>query len=117
MKGKSAEHNILTIVKSNEIEEFGATFPDRKEELLRLKENYDKLLAKLNLIWEDLKLKKPKNITPEEKKKYAKAVFEVCSRDGLKSFTGLYFGLYDGKVSSVEEYMLNYDDKALYKIL
>ncbi len=117
LKGKSAEHNILTIVKSNEIEEFGATFPDRKEELLRLKENYDKLLAKLNLIWEDLKLKKPKNITPEEKKKYAKAVFEVCSRDGLKSFTGLYFGLYDGKVSSVEEYMLNYDDKALYKIL
>lgn len=117
LKGKSAEHNILTIVKSNEIEEFGATFPDRKEELLRLKENYDNLVNKLTLMWDELKLMKPKNIMPEEKKKFAKAVFDVCGKNNLKGFTSLYFALYDGKVASVNEYMMEYDDKVLYKIL
>jgi hypothetical protein len=35
----------------------------------------------------------------------------------LKQFTGLYFGLVDGKVSSVEEFIVNYDEKLLYKML
>ncbi len=117
LKGKSAEHNILTIVKSNEIEEFASTFPDRKEELYKLKENYDKLIVNLNLVWDELKLRKPKNIMPSEKKKFAEAVFEVCNKHDLKSFTGLYFGLGDGKVASIEEYMVKYDDKILYKML
>ena len=117
LKGKTAEHNIMTIVKTNEIEEFAATFPDRKDELVKLKENYDALVAKLNSVWNELQAFRPKNITPQEKKKYATAVFEVCGENDVKNFTGLYFGLADGKVSSVEEFVANYDDKALYKIL
>lgn len=117
LKGKSAEHNILTIVKSNEIEEFGATFPERKAELYKLKENYDKLIGKLNGVWVELETKKPKNIMPAEKKKFAQAVFEVCAKHDVKHFTGLYFGLGDGKITSIEDYMFNYDDKALYKML
>ena len=38
LKGKTAEHNIMTIVKANEIEEFMNTFPERKDELLRVEE-------------------------------------------------------------------------------
>ncbi len=117
LKGKTAEHNIITIVKSNEIEEFASTFPERKDELFRLKENYDLLIEKLNNVWVELSARKPKNITKEEKKKYATAVFEVCGKYDLKQFTGLYFGLVDGKVSSVEDFVLNYDDKLLYKML
>ena len=117
LKGKTAEHNIITIVKSNEIEEFASTFPERKDELLRLKENYDKLTEKLNNVWFELSTRKPKNITREEKKRYAMDVFEVCGKYDLKQFTGLYFGLVDGKVSSVEEFIVNYDDKLLYKML
>lgn len=117
LKGKSAEHNIITIVKSNEIEEFGSTFPERKEELYKLKANYDILLEKLQVTWEELKLRKPKNIMPSEKKKYAAAVFEVCAKYDLKPFTGLYFGLNDGKVESVESFLMDYDDKLLYKML
>lgn len=117
LKGKTAEHNIMTIVKTNEIEEFAATFPDRKDELVKLKENYDALVAKLNYVWDELQAFRPKNITPQEKKKYATAVFEVCGKNDVKNFTGLYFGLADGKVSSVEDFIVNYDDKALYKIL
>ena len=70
LKGKTAEHNILTIIKTNEIEEFGATFPERKEELNRLKEGYDALIAKLNGVWDELQLRRPKNITKEEQKKF-----------------------------------------------
>ncbi len=117
LKNRTSEHAIMIIVKSNEIEEFGATFPERKEELYQLKENYDKLIDTLNSVWGELSTRKPKNIMPEEKKKFAQAVFEVCGKHNLKNFTGLYFGLADGKVKSVEDFMFNYDDKVLYKIL
>lgn len=117
LKGKTAEHNILTIVKTNEIEEFASTFPERKEELYKLKENYDNLTETLNVTWEVLKLDKPKNITPAEKKRYAMRVFEVCKNAELKPFTGLYFGLAEGKIASVEDFMFKYDDKLLYKML
>lgn len=117
LKGKTAEHNIIAIVKTNEIEEFAATFPDRKDELYKLKENYDKLVVHLVEAWDELKDRKPKNITPAEKKKYAQAVFEVCAKRNIKNFTGLYFGLNDGKISSVEDFIFNYDDKTLYKML
>lgn len=117
LKGKTSEHNIIAIVKTNEIEEFAATFPDRKAELYKLKENYDKLVANLTGVWEVLQAQKPKNITPQEKKRYAQAVFETCGKYNVKNFTGLYFGLADGKIASVEDFIVNYDDKALYKML
>ncbi len=117
LKGKTAEHNILTIVKTNEIEEFAATFPERREELFKLKENYDLLVAKLNMVWDELKVRRPKNITKEEQKKYASAVFEVCKTHDVENFTGLYFGLAQYKIPSVEDFLFNYDDKLLYKIL
>ena len=117
LKGKTAEHNILTIVKTNEIEEFASTFPERREELYKLKENYDKLTAKLNMVWDELKVRRAKNISKEEQKKYAIAVFEVCKAYEVENFTGLYFGLGQYKVASVEDFLLNYDDKLLYKIL
>jgi hypothetical protein len=88
LKGKSAEHNILTIVKTNEIEEFATTFPERKEELY--KSYYDLLNVKLNMVWDELKLHKPKNIQPSEKR-FAGVVFEICKKYEINNFTGLYF--------------------------
>lgn len=117
LKGKSAEHNIIEIIVSNEIEEFGAVFPERKEEVFRLKDNYDKLIRKLEIIWDELKLLRPKNITSNEKKRYAQAVFDICGRESLKHFSGLFFKLNEGKVLDVETYLSNYDKKNLYKML
>ena len=117
LKNRTAEYAIMYVIKANEIEEFASTFPERKNELYKLKTNYDALVAKLNSVWDELKTLRPKNITPQEKKKYAQAVFEVCDKIEVKNFTGLFFGLNDGKVSSIEEFVANYDDKALYKIL
>ena len=117
LKGKTGEHNILSIVKSNEIEEFVSIFPDRKDELYRLKKNYDLLVEKLNTIWSELLILKPKNITKEEKKRYAMEVFSITRKYELKQFSGLYFGLVDGKIKSVEDFVAQYDDKILYALL
>jgi hypothetical protein len=38
-----------------------------KEELYKLKVNYDLLNVKLNMVWDELKLHKPKNIQPSER--------------------------------------------------
>lgn len=117
LKSKTAEHNIIGVVKTNEVDEFASTFPERREELYALKENYDKLVVRLEEGWEELKTRKPKNITPKEKKKFAMAVFEVTERLDIKTFTGLYFGLNDGKVETVKEYIFNFDNKKLYHML
>lgn len=118
LKSKTAAHHILTIVKTNEIEEYGATFPDRKDEIDKLKESYDTLVMNLSNIWETLQEHKPKNITPKEQKKFAMKVFELAGKDNLvKSFSGLFFALKDGKATSVKEYMHEYDNKRLYEIL
>lgn len=117
LKSKTANYNIMNVIKSNEIEEFSVTFPEKKEEILRLYNNYNALVAKLEEIWEELKLRVPNNITPQENKKYAEAVFEVCGKHDLKQFSGLYFSLKDNKVDSVKDFMLEYDNRKLYKML
>jgi hypothetical protein len=117
LKNKTAEHNIMEIIVTNEVEEFAAVFPERKKEVFKLKENYDNLLNILVEAWDELKPLRPKNITPNEKKKFAQSVFDVCSRKNLKDFSGLFFGLNDGKISDVRTYLSNYDKKKLYKML
>jgi len=117
LKSKTSEHAIMGVVKTNEIDEFAATFPDRKEEIEGLKDNYDALILKLENGWNILKEKKPKNITPKESKKFAMAVFEVTKELGLEKFHGMFFALKDGKVDNVKEFMFNYDNKTLYRML
>ena len=117
LKGKTAEHNIMTIVKTNEIEEFASTFPGRKEELYRLKEAYDELVSKLESIWSELDEIRPSDASSDERKRFAMSLMETTAKHDLRMFTGMYFGLVDGKVESIKEYMLNYDDKSLYKML
>lgn len=117
LKSKTSEHAIMDVVKTNEIEEFAATFPERREEIFKLHEGYTKLISDLEGVWDVLKDKRPKNITPKEKKRYAMEVFKEIDSRGLKEFSGLYFGLNDGKVESVKEFMMKYDNKRLYKSL
>lgn len=117
LKSKTSLHNILDVVKSNEIEEFSSTFPERKEEIFELKKGYDELLSRLEDGWEELKNRLPKNITKEENKKYAVAVFEVCEKFKVKTFTGLYFGLKDRKIESVKEFLFEFNNRQLYQML
>jgi hypothetical protein len=117
LKSKTSEHAIMDVVKTNEIDEFIATFPERKEEIEGLHTNYVKLVNVLEDAWDSLKDKRPKNITPKEKKKFAMAVFELIGKKGLKDYSGMFFGMNDGKIETVQEYMMKYDNKKLYKAL
>lgn len=117
LKSKTSEHAIMGVVKTNEIDEFGTTFPDRKEEIEKLKRNYDKLTDKLSNAWGEIKTHLPKNITKGEQKQFALRVFEISDKYNVKMFNGLFFNLKDGKVNSINEFLLNYDNKKLYNIL
>ena len=116
LKGKSEFHHIMAIVKTNEVDEFIATFAEREEEVRGLKVKYDELVLDLHAGWEELKGHKPKNQTPQERKKYATKVFEVADSRAMKGFTGLYFGLMDNKVESIEDYLMGMDNKRLYSL-
>jgi len=117
LKSKTSEHAIMDVVKTNEIDEFIATFPERKDEIERLHTNYVKLVDVLEDAWNVLKESKPKNIMPAEKKKFAMAVFDYIGKNDLKDYSGMFFGMNDGKIESVQEYMMKYDNKKLYKAL
>lgn len=117
LKGKMANHHIMGIIKTNECDEFIATFKEREEEIRELESGYQNLLNNLSNCWDELLTVRPKNITPKEKKKFAMNVFDVVNKYDVKQFSGLFFGLNDGKVESIGEYMMNYDDKKLYHLL
>lgn len=117
LKGKSAFHHILDIIKANEVDEFVATFVERKDEILMLKANHDNLLTRLELTWTELQSHLPKNITPAEKKRFAEAVFVLSKKNDVMNFTGCFFGLRDSKVKSIREFVVGFDNRKLYSIL
>lgn len=117
LKSKTSEHAIMEVVKTNEIEEFAATFPDRRAEITKLKEGYDALIIKLEGVWGELKAFKPKNITKEEQKKFAMKVFEIGKANDVDKFSNMFFGLGRGTVGSVSEFLKEYDNKTLYNTI
>lgn len=117
LKSKTAEHHIVEIIKTNEVDEYGATFPERKEELEALLQSYNLLLFNLENAWVELQDFKPKNITKEEKKKFAMNVFRIAKAYDLEKFTGFFFAANDGKIESMREGLRNMDNKKLYEIL
>jgi len=117
LKDKTSEYKIMVIVKSNEVDEFAATFPERKDELYTLKENYDKLNHQLHDTWETLKNRLPKDISPAERKRFAQEVFKVAEEKDVEQFASLFFALLDGKAETVSEYLHDYSDKKLYEML
>jgi T4 RnlA family RNA ligase len=118
LKDKSAEHNVIPIIKTNELDEFIAVFPDRKEEILKLKASYDKLVLNLREVWEELKQFAPESEeNREQKKTFALKVLATTKERGITNFSGLFFALASGKTPSIETYLFEFDDKTLYKIL
>jgi len=116
LKSKTSAHHIMTIVKTNEIEEYGATFPERIDEMNELKLQYDQLVSDLESVWSYLSEFKPKNIEKKEQKKFAMKVFEILGQETtLKEFSGLFFGLKDRKVDNIKDFIFEYDGKRLYE--
>jgi len=116
LKSSMAEYKIMTIIKTNEVDEFIASFPERRVEILKARTTFNAFKIKLESVWEVLKDRLPKNITKEENKRYAMEVFKACELYDVKGFTGLYFSLKDKKVESVTGFLMDYNDKHLYEI-
>jgi hypothetical protein len=117
LKNRTAEYAIIDVIKANEIEEFITVIPERKNEILELKIKYDILISNLDTAWENISKFLPINDSPEEKKRYALSLFSYLSENDLTTFSGLFFSLASRKITSVVDYILNYDSKTLYKIL
>lgn len=111
LKSKTAAHHIIDILRTNEVDEFVATLPERKQEIEQLKEGYDSLICDLEYKWKDLS----SNRYPS-RKDFALAV-QAEMKGHLQRFTGLMFSLQDGKVKSVRDWIDRYDTKALYQFL
>lgn len=112
-----SRYNIMGVVKTNEVDEFAAAFGERAEEVYILKYLYNKLIENLEAAWGELQLLRPKNITKEEKKRFATKVFEVCSDKNIKEFTGLMFALENGNETDIRLKIFNMKNKILYAIL
>lgn len=116
-KNKMAAYHIMEVVKSNELEEYLAVFPDRFDELTEIKEKYDKFASDLENAWEIIKVGKPKNISPQEKKRFATFVFAESAKLGYKEFTGLFFSLNTGRYETTAEWLREWKNKELYEYL
>jgi len=117
LKNGTEAHHIMEVIKTNEIEEYVATFREREDEVRSLHQNYNELTDKLYSSWEALNQFRPKDITKEERKLFANKVFDIADSNDLKSFTGLFFGLNDGKVKTIPDYLRQMDNKKLYALL
>ena len=107
---------FLDIVKQNEIDEFKSSFPQAKEMIDKLYIDYNKLIVNVNAAIETIE--EPKNISKEEKKRFAGNIFKALNDNHLHpSLSSIFFLLHDGKINSAEEYLREYDNKKLYKLL
>lgn len=116
-KNQMAAYHIMEVVKSNELEEYLAVFPDRFDELTEIKAKYDKFGVELAEAWEVIKLGKPKNISPQEKKRFATLVFAESKKFGYEAFTGLFFSLNAGRYEDVGGWLREWKNKELYEYL
>jgi hypothetical protein len=116
LKDRLNSWNIMEIIKTNEVEEFNATFPERKGEVLGLKTRFDALIELLEETWGSLSLIKPKNYDDRTSvKTYAGRVKKVVdNNERLKMFRGLFFNLANGKVDSIREYVNDVHNRKLY---
>lgn len=110
MADATAYWRIIDVVRSNEIEEYAATFVDRRDELFDLKSKYDALSEKMDEMYSKVE-------SIEGRKEYALAVLEMCKNEKCKPFQSYFFGRRDGRINTIKQYLTEYDGKDLYKCL
>lgn len=110
LKDSTAEYKIVAIIKSNEVDEYAATFPERDAEIRDLERAYHMLIEEIDEGWKEL-VKMP------WRKDYAMSVIQIC--EDKKWATGLYFSLmaHGSFVDHLRKEVRDMDDKRLYGIL
>lgn len=116
LKDSSAQHNIMEVIKNNEIDEYTSIFKERKDEVLKL--NYLYLMFQIKL--QDCLNTLIPYITERSKetdKIYAEQVFTRSKEYNLTKFSGFFFAYKNNKVNSVIDYVRSLDNKLLYTTL
>ncbi len=111
----NAYHNVLQIIKDNEVDEYLAYFVDRALEVNHLHTEFISLQEDLEQVW--LELDSFKASVDGNQKAFALEVFRVTQERNLKMFSGLFFSLSNNKVASVRDYLNTLDNKILYNLL
>lgn len=113
LKSKTAAHHIMEIIKQNEVDEFAATFAERKTEILELQAKYykliesgEKLLAENDIV----------AITTDQIKEKALLIQEIAVGD-LQVFRPLLFKYMRSIFIPVSEYVKDLENKKLYELL
>lgn len=100
---KVSPYAIMSVIKSNEIDEFLAYFAHHTDEVMLLKSKWDELHNDLLNYYNTVK-------DIETDKEFALTVKE-CE---LKRYSGLFFSLRNGRIKSVHEGMCKISDRELY---
>ncbi len=101
---------IMDVIKTNELSEFTVYFAERAEEAYELKRLYDELEAELTSIWE---IELRGGMVFDTQKDFALVVQGKVARD----FRSLYYGMRNGRVKTVVEWLAAQDNKWLYLYL
>lgn len=101
---------IMDVIKDNELSEFTVYFAERSEEAYELKRLYDELNATLQEVW-DGRLSSGTGF--ETQKDFA----DVIQREVTRDFRNLFYGLRNGRVASVTDWLRAQDNKWLYLYL
>lgn len=113
----NSPYSILSVIKTNEVDEYLAVFQKKAKETNALKDAYDALIDRLSDLWVTLSEQKPKNITPNERKRYAEAVFKNCKQRGLDGYAHIFFSLVADDTKTIKGLVDEIDNKTLYKKL
>lgn len=111
LKGKLAAWKIIDIVKSNEIDEYCVLFPNKKDELELLMNKYNSIIEKLDLVYNDLKVKF------DNKKDLALYLNKNAKDLGVAEFQTFIFKKFDGNEMNAKQFIYEYNSKRLYELL
>ena len=114
LKHKQKRHQIIKVVKQNEIDEFVVAFPERLELLTYLKQEYDNLANKMDSEFQGIQdvFEMTEGVGQfHNKKDFAMQAIKTTLPPLVRGFL---FSKYDDKVSNAAEYLSNMDDKKLY---
>ncbi len=99
-------YSIVNVIKTNEMDEFLAYFPSRKEEVDNLSTKWKAEEAKLTSLYNNVK-------DIEDKKDFALAVLDGSIS---KRYTGLMFAMRNNQIASIHEGMCRLDNGYWYNL-
>lgn len=105
LKGNLGAHHVMQVVKDNELDEFNIYCPERKDEVLMLKQKYDYLKIHLEFLY-NITLNKGNYATVKDFALDVQAKIE-------RKFQPLMYNLQKGKCT-IAEWMYQCDNKDLY---